>query len=92
MLLETLSESDILLLNRRVTDDLIDDKHQQDQGITSQELKPLDQNFDKPSDLSPYNYYKSRMEPTFISTQKYPIYLGMHIYSSLINMLIATAS
>ena len=29
MLLETLSESDIQLLDRRVTDDLGDDKHQQ---------------------------------------------------------------
>ena len=34
MLLETLSESDIQLLNTWVTDDLSDDKHQQDQGIT----------------------------------------------------------
>ena len=34
MLLETLSESDIQLLDRRVTDDLSNDKHQQDQGIT----------------------------------------------------------
>ena len=34
MLLETLFESDIQLLDRRVTDDLDDDKHQQDQGIT----------------------------------------------------------
>ena len=34
MLLETLSESDIQLLDRRVTDDLGDDEHQQDQGIT----------------------------------------------------------
>ena len=34
MLLETLSKSDIQSLNRRVTDDLGDDKHQQDQGIT----------------------------------------------------------
>ena len=34
MLLETLSESDIQLLDKRVTDDLGDDKHQQDQGIT----------------------------------------------------------
>ena len=34
LLLETLSESDIQLLNRRVTDDLGDDEHQQDQGIT----------------------------------------------------------
>ena len=32
--LETLSESDIQLLDRRVTDDLGDDEHQQDQGIT----------------------------------------------------------
>ena len=30
----TLSESDIQLLDRRVTDDLGDDEHQQDQGIT----------------------------------------------------------
>ena len=34
MLLETLSESDIQLLDRRVTDNLGDDEHQQDQGIT----------------------------------------------------------
>ena len=34
ILLETLSESDIQLLDRRVTDDLGDDEHQQDQGIT----------------------------------------------------------
>ena len=38
MLLETLSESDIQfeiqLLDRRVTDDLGDDEHQQDQDIT----------------------------------------------------------
>ena len=34
MLLETLSESDIQLLDRRVTDDLGSDEHQQDQGIT----------------------------------------------------------
>ena len=34
ILLETLSESDIHLLDRRVTDDLGDDEHQQDQGIT----------------------------------------------------------
>ena len=34
ILLETLSESDIQLLDRRVTDDLGDDGHQQDQGIT----------------------------------------------------------
>ena len=34
MLLEALSESDIQLLNRRVTDDHGNDKHQQDQGIT----------------------------------------------------------
>ena len=34
MLLETLSESDIQLLDKRVTDNLSDDKHQQDQGIT----------------------------------------------------------
>ena len=34
MLLKTLSESDIHLLNRRVTDNLDCDKHQQDQGIT----------------------------------------------------------
>ena len=33
MLLKTLSESNIQLLNRRVTDNLGDDKHQQDQGI-----------------------------------------------------------
>ena len=32
ILLETLSESDIQLLDRRVTDDLDDDEHQQDQG------------------------------------------------------------
>ena len=31
---ETLSKIDIQLLYRRVTDDLGDDKHQQDQGIT----------------------------------------------------------
>ena len=34
MLLETLSKSDIQLLNSRVTNDLGDDKHQQDQYIT----------------------------------------------------------
>ena len=34
MLFETLSESDIQLLDRRVTDDLGDNEHQQDQGIT----------------------------------------------------------
>ena len=34
ILLETLSESDIQLLDRRVTDDLGDDEQQQDQGIT----------------------------------------------------------
>ena len=34
ILLETLSESDIQLLDRIVTDDLGDDEHQQDQGIT----------------------------------------------------------
>ena len=34
MLLETLSESDIQLLDRTVTDDLGNDEHQQDQGIT----------------------------------------------------------
>ena len=34
MLFETLSESDIQLLDRRVTDDLGDDEHQQDQDIT----------------------------------------------------------
>ena len=34
ILLEALSENDIQLLNRRVIDDLSDDKHQQDQGIT----------------------------------------------------------
>ena len=34
ILLETLSESDIQLLDRRVTDDLGDDEHRQDQGIT----------------------------------------------------------
>ena len=34
MLLETLSESDIQLLDRRVTDDFGDDEHQQDQAIT----------------------------------------------------------
>ena len=34
ILLETLSESDIQLLDRRVTNDLGDDEHQQDQGIT----------------------------------------------------------
>ena len=33
-LLETLSKSNIQLLDRRVTDDLGDDEHQQDQGIT----------------------------------------------------------
>ena len=33
MLLETLSESDIQLLDRRVTDDLGDDEHQKDQDI-----------------------------------------------------------
>ena len=32
ILLETLSKSDIQLLDRRVTDDLDDDEHQQDQG------------------------------------------------------------
>ena len=32
--LETLSESNIQLLNRRVIDDLGDDEHQEDQGIT----------------------------------------------------------
>ena len=34
ILLETLFENDIQLLNRRVTDNLSDDEHQQDQGIT----------------------------------------------------------
>ena len=34
IILKTLSESDIQLLDRRVTDDLSDDEHQQDQGIT----------------------------------------------------------
>ena len=34
ILLGTLSESDIRLLDRRVADDLDDDEHQQDQGIT----------------------------------------------------------
>ena len=34
ILLETLSESNIQLLDRRVTNDLGDDEHQQDQGIT----------------------------------------------------------
>ena len=34
MLLETLSESDIQLLDSRVTDDFSNDKHQQDQDIT----------------------------------------------------------
>ena len=34
MLFETLSENDIQLLDRRVTDDLGDNEHQQDQGIT----------------------------------------------------------
>ena len=34
LLLETVSESDIQFLDRRVTDDLGDDAHQQDQGIT----------------------------------------------------------
>ena len=34
ILLETLSKRDIQLLDRRVTDDLGDDEHQQDQGIT----------------------------------------------------------
>ena len=34
MLLETLFEIDIQLLDRRVTDDFGDDEHQQDQGIT----------------------------------------------------------
>ena len=34
ILLETLSESDIQLLDRRVTDELSDDEHRQDQGIT----------------------------------------------------------
>ena len=33
ILLETLSESDIELLNRRVTDDLDDDEHQQDRAL-----------------------------------------------------------
>ena len=33
ILLETLSKSDIQLLDRRVTDDLGDDEHQQNQGI-----------------------------------------------------------
>ena len=34
ILLETLSESDIQSLDRRVTDDLGDDEHQHNQGIT----------------------------------------------------------
>ena len=34
ILLETLSESNIQLLDRRVTNDHGDDEHQQDQGIT----------------------------------------------------------
>ena len=34
VLLETLPESDIQLLDRRVTDDLGDDKHQHNQGST----------------------------------------------------------
>ena len=34
MLLETLSESDLQLLDSRVTDDFSNDKHQQDQDIT----------------------------------------------------------
>ena len=34
ILLGTLSENDIQLLDRRVTDDLGDDEHQHDQGIT----------------------------------------------------------
>ena len=34
MLLETIFESNIQLLDRRVTDDLGNDKHQQDQGTT----------------------------------------------------------
>ena len=34
ILLETLPKSDILLLDRRATDDLGDDEHQEDQGIT----------------------------------------------------------
>ena len=34
MLLETLSETDIQLLDSRVTDDFSNDKHQQDQDIT----------------------------------------------------------
>ena len=34
ILLETLSQSDIQLLNRIATHDLGDDEHQQDQGIT----------------------------------------------------------
>ena len=34
ILLETLSKSDIQLLDRRVTDDFGDDEHQQDQGTT----------------------------------------------------------
>ena len=34
ILLETLSESNIQVLDRRVTDNLGDDEHQQDQGIT----------------------------------------------------------
>ena len=34
IVLETLSKSDIQLLDRRVTDDLGDDDYQQDQGIT----------------------------------------------------------
>ena len=34
ILLETLSETDIQLLDRIVTDDLGDDEHQQDQSIT----------------------------------------------------------
>ena len=34
ILLETLPKSDIQLLDRRATDDLGDDEHQEDQGIT----------------------------------------------------------
>ena len=34
ILLETLSENNIQLLDRRVSDNLSNDKHQQDQGIT----------------------------------------------------------
>ena len=34
ILLETLSESNIQLFDRKVTDDLGNDEHQQDQGIT----------------------------------------------------------